>query len=183
MQDNRISGVLIFALLTAVVHPVSGLASELGFKGNMLDRPCQVAAESLQQEVVFKTRPAKDFWYSPGYSPAESFSVKLVNCHPSTMGKVVHLTFGGVSEPALPGYLQVGGVNRGRLGIGILDTDGETLLPLGGSHNKGNGTEVTRESVTLTYRARVQATPEAIRNRSVEPGDYDALATFELHYQ
>ena len=39
MQDNRISGVLIFALLTAVVHPVSGLASELGFKGNLLDRP------------------------------------------------------------------------------------------------------------------------------------------------
>lgn len=37
MQDNRISGVLIFALLTAVVHPVSGLASELGFKGNLLD--------------------------------------------------------------------------------------------------------------------------------------------------
>ncbi|MFO6428146.1 fimbrial protein [Escherichia coli] len=88
MQNNRISGVLIFALLTAVVHPVPGLASELGFKGNLLDRPCQVAAESLQQEVVFKTRPAKDFWYySPGYSPAESFSVKLVNCHPSTMGE------------------------------------------------------------------------------------------------
>lgn len=183
MQDNRISGMLIFALLTAVIHPAFGLASELSFKGNLLDKPCQVAAESLQQEVVFKARPAKDFWYSPGYSPAESFSVKLVNCHPSTLGKVVHLTFGGVPEPALPGYLQVKGVNRGRLGIGIMDADGRTLFPLGEGYNKRKGIELTRESVTLTYRARVQATPEAISARSVEPGDYDAMAVFELHYQ
>lgn len=60
------------------------------------------------------------------------------------MGKVVHLTFGGVPESALPGYLQVGGVNRGRLGIGLLNTDGETLLPLGKRQNKENRIEVTQ---------------------------------------
>ncbi|VDY98871.1 PapK protein [Escherichia coli] len=38
------------------------------------------------------------------------------------------LTFKGTEEAALPGHLKVTGVNAGRLGIALLDTDGSSLL-------------------------------------------------------
>lgn len=182
MLNNNVSRMLLYSLLFIVLLPAAGGASELGFKGSLLDRPCQIAAASLIQDVIFKTRPAKDFWHFPGRSPTESFSVKLINCHLTTLGKFVRLTFHGEPEPALSGYLKVGGINSGRLGIGIVDTDGKTFLPLGEVHNKGNGNEVTKDSITLIYNAYIQATPEAINTKSVEPGSFYAMATFELSY-
>lgn len=166
-----------FSGMVGAADPVS-----LGFKGNLLDRPCQVAPESVSQDVVFFDTPARQFWFWPGKTYNEKFSVKLVNCHATTMGKVVKLIFRGQEETALPGYLKVSGVNSGRLGIGIVDTDGSTLLKLGQVHNLGAGDTVTTSTVTLNFMAYVQATPQAITQKSVVPGDYVATATFELSY-
>ncbi|EAA9231910.1 type 1 fimbrial protein [Salmonella enterica subsp. enterica serovar Give] len=183
MQNNRISGVLIFALLTALVQPVSGLASELRFKGNLLDRPCQLDPSSAAQEVTFMDTASHIYHVWPGKSYEEEFQIKLVNCYVTTMGKTVELTFKGTEEPKLPGYLQVSGVNRGKLGIGIIDTDGSSLLKLNKVHNHEQGNRVDKDSVTLDFRAFVQATSEAITNKSVQTGDYSSTATFELLYK
>ncbi|EGL2090639.1 type 1 fimbrial protein [Escherichia coli] len=149
----------------------------------MLDRPCHVSGDSLNKHVVFKTRASRDFWYPPGRSPTESFVIRLENCHATAVGKIVTLTFKGTEEAALPGHLKVTGVNAGRLGIALLDTDGSSLLKPGTSHNKGQGEKVTGNSLELPFGAYVVATPEALRTKSVVPGDYEATATFELTYR
>lgn len=60
-------GALFSVLLSVVFLPVSVCASELGFKGNLLDRPCQIDPSSAVQDVTFMdtathlyhARPAK----------------------------------------------------------------------------------------------------------------------------
>ncbi|HDC1420161.1 TPA: type 1 fimbrial protein [Salmonella enterica] len=164
--------------MVGAADPVS-----LGFKGNLLDRPCQIDPSSVSQDVLFFETATPLYHKWPGRSYEERFAVKLINCHASTMGKVVKLVFRGNAEPSLPGFLSVSGVNAGRLGIGIVDTDGSSLLKLGDVHHLGAGDVVTASTVTLNFRAYVQATAEAITQKSVRPGDYMATATFELNYQ
>ncbi|MEE7091153.1 fimbrial protein [Escherichia coli O10] len=183
MNKNRMHGALFSVLLSAIFLPVSGYASELGFKGNLLDRPCQIDPSSVAQDVTFRETATPLYHVWPGKSYEEKFQIKLVNCHATTMGKVVELTFKGAEEPKLPGYLQVSGVNNGKLGIGIIDTDGSSLLKLNQVQNGGQGNKVEKDSVILDFKAFVQATSEAIANKTVQPGDYSATATFELLYK
>lgn len=183
MNKNRMHGVLFSVLLSVIFLPVSGYASELGFKGNLLDRPCQIDPSSVAQDVTFMDTATRLYHVWPGKSYEETFQIKLVNCHITTMGKVVELTFKGAEEPKLPGYLQVSGVNSGRLGIGIIDTDGRSLLQLNQVQNGERGNKVEKDSVTLNFKAFVQATSEAIANKAVQPGDYSSAATFELLYK
>ncbi|HDW7645034.1 TPA: type 1 fimbrial protein, partial [Escherichia coli] len=100
-----------------------------------------------------------------------------------TMGKVVKLTFKGTEEQNLPGYLQVSGVNSGKLGIGIIDTDGSSLLKLNQVQNGGQGNKVEQDSVTLDFKAFLQATPKSIKEKSIQPGKFSSIATFELVYK
>lgn len=176
-------GVLFSILLSVIFLPASGYASELGFKGNLLDIPCQIDLSSAAQDVTFMDTATRLYHVWPGKSYEEKFQIKLVNCHATTMGKVVELTFKGAEEPKLPGYLQVSGVNSGKLGIGIIDTDGRSLLKLNQVQNGGQGSKVEKDSVTLNFKAFVQATSEAITNKTVQPGDYSSVATFEVLYK
>ncbi|HBA8866445.1 TPA: type 1 fimbrial protein [Escherichia coli] len=182
MNKNRMHGALFSVLLSVVFLPVSVCASELGFKGNLLDRPCQIDPSSAVQDVTFMDTATHLYHAWPGKSYEEKFQIKLANCHATTMGKVVRLTFKGAEEKSLPGYLQVSGVNSGRLGIGIIDSDGSSLLKLNQIHNGGQGSKVEKDSVTLNFKAFVQATSEAIANKAVQPGVYNSVATFELLY-
>ncbi len=172
---------LIFLLLSLTTIDV--YASDLEFKGNLLDRPCQIDPASVAQEISFRDTASRLFFTWPGKSSEQTFQIKLVNCHSMTIGKIVELTFKGQEENKLPGYLQVRGINLGKLGIGVIDTDGVSLLKLNQIHNKGKGMKVDDNTVTFNFKAFVQATNDAISSKSVKPGNYSATATFVLLYK
>lgn len=177
-------GIAICLILqTTVLLFTQEVRADVVFQGNLLDRPCHIDPASQIQEVTFLDTATPLYQVWPGKSSVKPFSVKLMNCYASSLGKVVRLTFFGEEEPALPGYLATTGSNPGRLAIGVLDTDGSTLLKLGNAHNHGSGDVVTGSALTLNFGAFVQATPAAISQKSVVPGDYSATATFELNYQ
>ncbi|WP_230354403.1 fimbrial protein [Lelliottia sp. WAP21] len=157
--------------------------ANIDFSGNLSDRPCIIDPAHQDQNVVFERIADLTFNNWPGKSYTERFSIKLKHCDVTTFRKVLRLTFLGSEETALPGHLKVAGNNAGKLGIGIVDTDGSSLLELGNSHNSGMGSKVVGLGLTLNFGAFIQSTPEAIANKSVQPGDYNAIATFELDYQ
>lgn len=175
-------GILFLVVLACMLPLPVRAADNMGFKGTLLDRPCRLDPASDGQNIELYERPVVDFWYLPGRGPKKEFTIKLVNCHATTINKIVRVTFEGVAEPKLPGYLAVRGKNAGRLAVGIVDTDGSSLLKLGVAHNKGGGDKVTANTVTLTFGAYPQATPEAIASKSVVPGEYDATTNFKLSY-
>ena len=166
---------------------LSAGAVNVTFDGELLDRPCQIDSASLNQTVLFLERPVKDFQYAPGRGPTENFSIRLVQCNTGTIWKTVKLKFTGDKESAMKEqseyFLKVTGVNAGKLAIGILDTDGTTLMKLGDAHNHGQGTPVDRDTLQFNFKAYVQATPEALAQKSVTPGSYASTANFELFYE
>ncbi|TQO04892.1 UNVERIFIED_ORG: minor pilin subunit PapK [Citrobacter freundii] len=176
--------------LTACLPLLSALSAgavNVTFDGELLDRPCQIDSGSLNQTVQFLDRAAKYFHRTPGRGPAEDFSIRLVQCNTSTIWKTVKLRFSGDKESAMKEqseyFLKVTGVNAGKLAIGILDTDGTTLMKLGEAHNHGQGTPIDRDTLQFNFKAYVQATPDALAQKSVTPGSYASTANFELFYE
>lgn len=171
----------------SLLFTISANAVNVTFDGELQDRPCQIDPSSLNQTVEFLERPAKDFQWAPAKSPAEKFSIRLVDCDTNSIWKIVKLKFSGSNEPNMTGrsdyFLRVTGVNQGKLGIGLLDTDGTTLMKLGEAHNNKQGTSITGKTITLNFKAFVQATPDAIAKKSVQPGNYTSVANFELFYE
>lgn len=166
---------------------LSAGAVNVAFDGELLDRPCQIDSASLNQTVQFLERPAKDFQYAPGRGPAENFSIRLIQCNTNTIWKTVKLKFSGDKESAMKErseyFLKVTGVNTGKLAIGLLDTDGKTPMKLGDAHNQRQGSPINRDTLQLNFKAYVQATPDALAQKSVTPGSYASTANFELFYE
>ncbi|HBC5825889.1 TPA: type 1 fimbrial protein [Escherichia coli] len=181
------TGIARLAGCLPLLLTLSADAVNVTFDGELLDRPCQIDSGSLNQTVQFLERPVKDFQYAPGRGPTESFSIRLVQCNTSTIWKTVKLKFSGDKESAMKEqseyFLKVTGGNAGKLAIGILDTDGTTLMKLGEAHNHGQGTPIDRDTLQFNFKAYVQATPDALAQKSVQPGEYKSVANFELFYE
>lgn len=184
-------------LRTAVIFFIMGFISfysllvnavEVSFDGELVDYPCQIDISSDGQTVQFMERPVKDFHLFPGKGPAEKFSIRMINCSSSSVWKTVKLKFSGDKEPGMNEksdyFLRVSGSgNEGKLAVGVLDTDGVTQLKLEETHNSEKGTPLSDGSITLGFKAFVQATPDAIANKSVQPGNYSSVARFEVSYE
>lgn len=181
------TGIARLAGCLPLLLTLSAGAVNVTFDGELLDRPCEIDSASLNQNVEFMERPAKDFQVSPGKGPAENFSIRLVRCDASVAQKTVKLRFSGDKESAMREqseyFLKVTGDNAGKLAIGILDTDGTTLMKLGEAHNHGQGTLIDRNTLQFNFKAYVQATPDALARKSVTPGSYASTANFELFYE
>ncbi|HAX5209945.1 TPA: type 1 fimbrial protein [Escherichia coli] len=182
-----VRNIVCLACCLPLLLTLSAGAVNVTFDGELLDRPCQIDSGSLNQTVQFLERPIKDFQYAPGRGATEDFSIVLLQCNAGTIWKTVKLKFSGDNESAMEEkadyFLKVTGVNTGKLGVGILDTDGTTLLKLGDAHNNQQGTLLEGSTVILNFKAFVQATPDAIAQKSVQPGEYTSVVNFELYYE
>lgn len=178
----RMSKVIIVGLSVFGLLPFfSQAGNNIQFTGALFDRSCIVDSASLDQEVIFPTQAYHDFLILPANSPTVGFAINLVNCYADDFGKVVKVTFSGAAESSLPGHVAVQGNNAGKLAVGLIDTDGLTLLPLGTTAKQG--LLVGSDQMTLPFKAFVQATPEAIQQKSVVPGIYIATVQFKLSYE
>ncbi|MBJ9325122.1 type 1 fimbrial protein [Citrobacter freundii] len=157
------------------------------FDGELLDPICQIDPGSLNQTVQFSEHLSTTFYYNSGKGPKEKFRIRLLNCEDGVLGKTVKLKFNGNKESQMLGasdhFLSVTGVNRAKLAIGLLDTDGKTPLKLGDAHNNHQGTRIDASSLQLEFTAYVQATPDAIANRNIQPGEYTSSVNFEITYE
>lgn len=164
----------------------SAMAVNITFDGELLDRPCLINSDSLNQTVYFLNRPIKDFYEGAGKSPDAVFSIRLFDCDRTAVGKSVKLKFSGETEPGMKErakyFLRVSGVNRGRLAIGILDADLHQLK-IGDIDNSQKIAIIDSDSVSLNFKAFVQSTPDSVMRKDIEEGEYSAVVNFELFYQ
>ncbi len=159
------------------------VSADVSFTGRLLDSPCQLAASSKSLEVTFYDTTAKQFNTEPARSPPAKFKIELNNCHITDLHKLVSVSFSGEEETSVPGTLKVSGVNNGRLSIQILDSDGVTPVVINSSQVSNQGRLIDSKDIVINYSAYVLTTPDALRNRSVVAGSYNAVATFNVRYQ
>ncbi|MEQ4693594.1 fimbrial protein [Providencia manganoxydans] len=177
--------VLFFSI---IFLPIANSATTMNFDGTLVDTPCRIDQSSLNQNIVFLNSSPRDYWQFPAIRPTEKFTIKLIQCDAKSLWKSVKIKFNGQTESAMGAeqqkYLSLSsGANKGKLAIGFVDIDGSQRITLGQNHNGGKGTQLNDGTMLLTFNAFVQASPNAIANKSVVPGMYNATVEFEVSYE
>ncbi|MBL0434251.1 type 1 fimbrial protein [Aeromonas hydrophila] len=172
-------GLLIFPLwVNAAADDLELLGGELNLHGRIIDQPCVVAPESLEQEVEMGVVDVKQL-YANGAGEQVPFSIRLTNCKPGIF-RMAKVTFTGSKDTQLSGGLAfTAGIAKGA-GIRLYDVT-QTPLDLG-TPSRGYllGGSADNE---LQFFARVEGHPDALAAKNIQPGDYSAVANFIVAYE
>ncbi|MGL4429829.1 MAG: fimbrial protein [Silvania sp.] len=168
----------MFAFLfctAAVISPAQAVDNNLSFNGTLVSEPCDLDPATTDITVDFGTVIEK-YLYLNTRTNSKPFVINLINCDIS-LGNQVAITFKGTESAALPGLLAITGSAKGAA-IGMEMPDG-TPLPI----NQPTP-PLTLNSGTSSYafQAYVEGEPDEIKNQSIVPGVFSAIATFEMNY-
>lgn len=177
---------IYWIMLAILVISKVGAAVEVSFDGRLIRSPCKIDLASVSQEIKFRDLTVKELLYPLARGRDQNFSIKFYDCDKSSLFKTIKVRFNGVKEGGMEGdnFLAISeGPNIGKIAIGILDTDGRSPLNLGMWHNNGSGTFIEGNEIVLKFKAFVQAVPEALSDRSIVPGGYQAIVVFFVDYE
>lgn len=174
MKMNKL--VLATALVlggSAIAHAADQGHGKVTFTGSIIDAPCTIAPESVDQTVDLgqvSNVALKD----GGRSTPRQFEIKLEQCDTATY-KTVTTTFDGKSSAASPDRLGIIGTASGA-SVGIQDL-ASNPIKLGTATpqqalNDGNN--------TLRFSAYLQGDGQSV---DIVPGDFTAVTDFKLSYQ
>lgn len=182
MKFNKLMLPTVIAIaLTSVAYaasPIAPTASNQGhgkvtFNGEIINAPCSVAAESVDQTVAMG-QISSNILDKKDKSHMEPFSIELKDCALSTMNNV-KVTFAGTADPN----------NRKILAL-IGSTSGAGIMIYNKLHSKDVelGTETVGQALnkgdsSLKFAAYLQGSSAS---STVVPGDFTSVANFTLAY-
>lgn len=176
-------GLVLCPVLAVTAAPRAGDDLELVGKtvhlhGRIIDQPCVIAPESLDQAVDMGVVDVKQL-YANGAGEQVPFSIRLTNCKPGIF-RMAKVTFTGSKDAQLSGGLAfTAGIAKGA-GIRLYDVT-KTPLDLGApSRGYLLGGSADNE---LQFFARVEGHPDALAAKNIQPGDYSAVANFIVAYE
>ncbi|WP_449567272.1 fimbrial protein [Lelliottia nimipressuralis] len=163
---------LAILMLTSSVR---ALENNLHISGRLVNEPCELDPNTSTLTADFKEVFQKDL-YLNGRTPGVPFTIRLMNCDLS-LGTQVQFTFAGTESLVLPGYLATTGAAQG-IAIGIEDAAGvsQPVNKLTPAMTLGN------DGFSLTLFGFVVGEPDALKDKTIVPGDFAATATFEASY-
>lgn len=150
---------------------VVGSTGKLTFSGKIVDAPCAIVPESVDQTVKMGSI-ANGMLKAGGKSTPQRFMLKLTDCDVTTL-KTVETTFTGDSSESAEGLLNVVGSAKG-ISVGIGDSAGN-LIALG----KPISNKLITGSNELNFTTFVQGD----QKETIIPGEFNAIAGFTLAYQ
>lgn len=170
----------MFILLLLFNFPVK--SANLNITGELVEAACTLLPTSQDINVDFFVKSTKDFNYEPGITEEQPFSIEFIDCT-SEAFNTLKITFTGQSEENMGAdadyFLEVTGVNSGRIGISILNSE-KNPIELGSEIS----TDInTQETITLNFYAYAKSTPDTLLNKTVVPGDFKATSTFTISYE
>lgn len=173
MKLNKIMAVAVVALgLSSIAHANQGSGS-VTFSGAIIDAPCSINPESVDQTVELG-QVANSALKGGGKSIAKAFTINLENCVMEKDKSNVTVTFTGVEDEKQAGTLKINGSASGA-SVVVTDKSGK-LLPLG---NASDAVALAEGTNKLTFGAYLQGNSAS----SVVPGDFTAVADFQMAYQ
>lgn len=172
----RISrAIFVFTTLNIVfVMPTWG-SDNMRFHGALVAEPCSIRPGDEAITIMFDTIIDK-YIYSRQRTIGKPFNIHLIDCD-ITLSNIVKVRFTGDNNLKLPGLLAVSDPYMG-IGIGIETLNGD-LLPL----NKFSDDKILNTgNNTISLQAYVQGEPDAISQRLIKRGEFNAVATFNFQY-
>ncbi|MCR3903419.1 type 1 fimbrial protein [Aeromonas hydrophila] len=176
-------GLALCPLLAVTAAPRAGddlelLGSTVNLHGRIIDQPCVVAPESLEQEVEMGVVDVKQL-YASGAGEQVPFSIRLTNCKPGIF-RMAKVTFTGSKDAQLSGGLAFSAGSAKGAGIRLYDVTQSPLML--GTPSRGYLLGGTTEN-ELQFSARVEGHPDALAAKNIQPGDYTAVANFIVAYE
>lgn len=148
------------------------------FKGALIAEPCTLRAGDEDITIDFETIIDK-YLYINGRTLAKPLVLHLDDCDLS-LGNTVKLTFSGTPSTKLNGLLAISGASQTQgIAIGIETQQGNLVALNSGQYNQG----LIAGNNTISLQAYVQGEPEAIAQKTINPGGFTASATFLLEYE
>ena len=164
-----------YAYADTTTTPTLNRLSEVRITGILAAEPCLVRPGDEEIQVNFGSIGNKDLYNQ--IKKTEPFIIHLDSCDTS-IAKSVKVTFSGTATTS--GLLQLN-ANSSASGVGIriLDTNGTAVV----LNQPTKEQALIDGSNELQYTAYVQAEDDALNNKSIGLGDFNASATFELAYE
>lgn len=179
MKLNKITlaAVLAFGMSSMAVQAANQGQGTVTFTGSIIDAPCSIAPESVDQTVELG-QISNALLKKGGKSTSKPFTINLEHCEIEEGKKNVSVTFTGVAT-SIEGHNGMLSINGQASGASVAITDaGGNLIKLGTASplvgvNEGN--------TALRFAAYLQG--DGSENAVVTPGDFTAVADFTLAYQ
>ncbi len=168
---------LVLALCS--LSPLAGAQdNNLRFTGALVAEPCVIPPGQEEIELNFGSVVDK-YLYLNQRTPGVPFEIQLAECDLS-LGKTVTVTFSGGESAALPGLLApVQGSQAAGIAIGLESPAGDAL-PV----NRPSGKmSLASGGNNIRLQAYVRGEPDAIVNKKLVRGEFNAAATFTLEYE
>lgn len=170
---------MLLVLTPGVRAGTSNLSGEVTINVTVLAPPCDIS-EDDQRGITANFAPVSyRQFYNGSAGPQSDFALHLSNCD-SSMAKSIHFTFSGTEEPSLPGMLALDPAS-GAKGVAIgIKSDNGTAINI---NHPSDAFALSDGSMVFNFIAWLQATPEALANRNILPGDFSAQAVISLSYE
>ncbi|EQB2598667.1 fimbrial protein [Aeromonas salmonicida] len=180
MNANKIlvaMGVGSMLLCGSAVAAGSAGSGKVTFNGEIINAPCSVAPESVDQVVEMGQISTKEL-VKGGESKSRPFSIKLLNCEITPDEDAVKVTFSGAKDPVDSSLLVIGGGQAAGAGIKMTAPGGAPIV-LGtptSAFGLVNGDNELPFSAVLKGYADQTANP-------LTAGAFTAVTNFTLSYE
>ncbi|AHV36780.1 fimbrial protein [Aeromonas dhakensis] len=152
-------------------------SGKVTFNGEIINAPCSVAPESVDQVVEMGQISTKEL-ANGGESNSKPFSIKLLNCEISDQEDAVKVTFSGAKDPVDSSLLVIGGGDAKGAGIKMTAPGGAAIV-LGtptAAFGLVNGDNELPFSAVLKGYADQTTNP-------LQAGAFTAVTNFTLSYE
>ncbi|HBV3482675.1 fimbria A protein [Klebsiella pneumoniae] len=178
MSLKVMSLAFIMTASSAAFADVNGGSGTIHFTGTVIDAPCSIAPESIEQTVELGSVALSSLKTAGSHSRPATGEIKLVDCtltsvegDETTTYSKVGVTFSGIPDATVAALLANDSSAQG-VGVRLLDQDGKAIeLGSETEYPLGNG-------ATIIYQAYVEA-----NGNTVTAGDIRSDATFKLNYK
>lgn len=164
----------IFILNVFLATPVLS-ADNMRFHGTLVAEPCTIRPGDEAISLNFGTVVDK-YLYSNQRTLGKQFQIHLVDCDIS-LGTTANIMFTGHDSVNLPGLLAVDGSDVG-IAIGLETLAGKPLY----LNQSSDDIALDTGNNIITLKAYVRGEPDAITQRTIKRGEFNAVATFNLQY-
>ncbi|MGL6002112.1 MAG: fimbrial protein [Plesiomonas sp.] len=181
MKANNIlvaMGVGSMLLCGSAVAAGGAGSGKVTFNGEIINAPCSVAPESVDQVVEMGQISTKEL-VKGGESNSKQFNIKLLNCEITPDEDAVKVTFSGAKDPVDQNLLVIGGGQAAGAGIKMTAPGTGTAIVLGeptAAFGLVNGDNELPFSAVLKGYADQTTNP-------LTAGAFTAVTNFTLSYE
>ena len=180
MRQFIASMVLIGSLSAATPAQAIGelIGGDLNFKGTVVAHGCSIVPSSKNIAVDFGEISTRTL-YAERKSQPKAFVIELKDCSTDVFNSVT-VTFSGTENANMSDRLAITPIapnSASGIGIGFEENDGTAI-----SLNTPT-TAVAIASMQLNFKAFVEGEPDALSNKTLQTGAFQATANYTINYQ